>query len=109
MIGDAILHTAIVCWSALDGYSAWTYLSNIIMAIFALLFLAFHFKSALIISLYNNHKGKLLKIYKIYECSLIISIMLSSTAILHALFVIYKDLLLIHSIKILLYLVTIYI
>lgn len=79
------------------------------MAIFALLFVAFHFKSALIIEFYNNHKGKLLKTYKIYECSLIISIMLSSTAILHAFFVIYKDLLLIHSIKILLYLATIYI
>ena len=79
------------------------------MTIFALFFVAFHFKSALIIGFYNNHKSKLLKSYKIYECSLIISIMLSSTAILHAVFVIYKDLLIVHSIKILLYLAAIYI
>lgn len=93
----------------MDGYSAWTFLSNIIMAIFSIIFVAFHFKSTLIIEFYNNHKDKLLKLYKIYECSLIISIMLSSTAILHALFIIYKDLQLIRSIKILLYLATIYV
>ena len=79
------------------------------MTIFALFFVAFHFNSALIIGFYNNHKGKLLNSYKIYECSLIISIMLSSTAILHAVFVIYKDLLIVHSIKIPLYLAAIYI
>lgn len=79
------------------------------MVIFAFAFLLFHFKSAAIIGLYSNYKGKLLKMYKIYECSLIISMMLSSTAILHALFVLYKDLLFLRSIKILLYLAAIYI